>query len=137
VARSAPHYGRHLTISQVEHLARECGYPSNPSKHRSYAERAREPYWLAVLFLAYTGVRFGEMAALRAGRVDLERADCNANLLGAHPMPSAWRSQTPTETSTTRGFAPTSPSSSTARSPNTSPTALSPPHFWVLLGAGR
>jgi integrase len=64
---------RHLTISQVEHLARECGYPSNPSKHRSYAERAHEPYRLAVLFLAYTGVRFGEMAALRAGRVDLER----------------------------------------------------------------
>ena len=64
---------RHLTISQVEQLARECGYPSNVSKHRAYAERAHEPYRLAVLFLAYTGVRFGEMAALRAGRVDLER----------------------------------------------------------------
>ena len=64
---------RHLTISQVEHLARECGYPSNASKHRAHAEVAHEPYRLAVLFLAYTGVRFGEMAALRAGRVDLER----------------------------------------------------------------
>jgi integrase len=64
---------RHLTISQVERLARECGYPSNASKHRAYAERAHEPYRLAVLFLAYTGVRFGEMAALRAGRVDLDR----------------------------------------------------------------
>ena len=64
---------RHLTISQVEQLARECGYPSNVSKHRSYAERAHEPYRLAVLFLAYTGVRFGEMAALRAGRIDLLR----------------------------------------------------------------
>jgi integrase len=64
---------RHLTISQVEHLARECGYPSEPSKHRSYAERGHEPYRLAVLFLAYTGVRFGEMAALRASRVDLRR----------------------------------------------------------------
>jgi integrase len=64
---------RHLTITQVENLARECGYPSDASKHRSYPERAHEPYRLAVLFLAYTGVRFGEMAALRAGRVDLER----------------------------------------------------------------
>jgi integrase len=58
---------RHLTISQVEHLAHECGYPSNASKHRSYAGHAHEPYRLAVLFLAYTGVRFGEMAALRGG----------------------------------------------------------------------
>jgi integrase len=64
---------RHLTISQVEQLARECGCPSRVSKHRSYAERAHEPYRLAVLFLAYTGVRFGEMAALRAGRIHLER----------------------------------------------------------------
>jgi integrase len=64
---------RHLTIAQVERLARECGYPSSASKHRPHGERAHEPYQLAVLFLAYTGVRFGEMAALRAGRVDLER----------------------------------------------------------------
>jgi integrase len=28
---------------------------------------------LTVLFLAYTGVRFGEMAALRVGRLDLLR----------------------------------------------------------------
>ena len=26
---------RHLTISKVEQLARECGYPSNVCKHRS------------------------------------------------------------------------------------------------------
>ncbi len=30
-------------------------------------------YRLVVLFLAYTGVRFGEMAALRVKRIDLER----------------------------------------------------------------
>lgn len=64
---------RHLTIGQVERLARECGYPSDPSKHRRPSETAHEPYRLAVLFLAYTGVRFGEMAALRAWRVDLGR----------------------------------------------------------------
>jgi len=64
---------RHLTISQVERLARECGYPSQFSKHRPHGERAVEGYRLAVLFLAYTGVRFGEMAALRAGRDDLDR----------------------------------------------------------------
>ena len=32
---------------------------------------ACSPYRLVVLFLAYTGVRFGEMAALRVGRLDL------------------------------------------------------------------
>jgi integrase len=71
--RPVRHEQRHLSISQVEALARECGYPSNASKHRSIAERAYEPYRLVVLFLAYTGVRFGEMAALRAGRLDLVR----------------------------------------------------------------
>lgn len=30
-------------------------------------------YRLVVLFLAYTGVRFGEMAALRVSRLDLQR----------------------------------------------------------------
>jgi integrase len=30
-------------------------------------------YRLAVLFLAYTGVQFGEMAALRVGRLDFLR----------------------------------------------------------------
>jgi len=35
--------------------------------------RANETYRLVVLFLAYTGVRFGEMAALRIARLDLHR----------------------------------------------------------------
>ncbi len=44
-----------LTVDQVEQLADAAEYRA------------------AVLFLAYTGVRFGELAALRVGRLDLER----------------------------------------------------------------
>jgi integrase len=43
------------------------------SKHRRLSERRREDYRLIVLFLAYTGVRFGELAALRVGRLDFRR----------------------------------------------------------------
>jgi integrase len=35
--------------------------------------RANENYRLVVLFLAYTGPRFGEMAALKVRRLDLQR----------------------------------------------------------------
>jgi len=48
---------RYLSHPQVLALADECG----------------DPYRLVVLFLAYTGVRWGEMAALRVGRLDLLR----------------------------------------------------------------
>jgi integrase len=48
---------RFLTHQQVHELAEECG----------------EPYRLVVLFLAYTGLRWGEMAALRVRRVDFLR----------------------------------------------------------------
>lgn len=47
---------RYLTHEQVRQLGSLCG-----------------PHWLVVEFLAYTGVRFGEMAALRVGRLDLLR----------------------------------------------------------------
>ncbi len=47
---------RYLTHPQVQALADECG-----------------PYRLVVLFLAYTGIRFGELAALRVERLDLMR----------------------------------------------------------------
>jgi integrase len=47
---------QYLTHGEVQALADECG------THR-----------LVVLFLAYTGVRFGEMAALRVARLDLLR----------------------------------------------------------------
>lgn len=43
------------------------------SKHRRLDERENETYRLVVLFLTYTGVRFGEMAALRVSRLDLTR----------------------------------------------------------------
>jgi integrase len=45
---------RYLSHEQVHALATEC-----------------EPYRLIVLFLAYTGVRFGELAALRVGKLHL------------------------------------------------------------------
>jgi integrase len=48
---------RYLSHDQVQALANGCG----------------PAYRLAVLFLAYTGVRFGETAALRVGRVDFVR----------------------------------------------------------------
>ncbi len=47
--------------------------PARASKHSSYDTRTNEMYRLVVLFLAYTGVRFGEMAALRVARLDLRR----------------------------------------------------------------
>ncbi len=71
--RPVRHEQKYLTIAQVEALADECGYPSLYSIHRPRAERRNPGYRLVVLFLAYTGVRFGEMAALRVGRLDLER----------------------------------------------------------------
>ena len=46
---------RYLTHDQVEDLANECGYPSDPSKHSSRDIRANETYRLVVLFLTYTG----------------------------------------------------------------------------------
>ena len=48
---------RFLTHRQVPQLAENCG----------------PEYRLVVLFLAYTGLRWGEMAALRVGRVDFLR----------------------------------------------------------------
>ncbi|HEX5494541.1 MAG TPA: tyrosine-type recombinase/integrase, partial [Mycobacteriales bacterium] len=72
-----PRVGKHehlyLTHEQVEDLAHACGYPNDPSKHSSYDTRTNKTYRLVVLFLAYTGVRFGEMAALKVARLDLHR----------------------------------------------------------------
>ena len=63
---------RFLTHAQVEDLAEACARPPGVSKHRRLDERENETYRLVVLFLAYTGM-FGEMAALRVGRLDLAR----------------------------------------------------------------
>jgi integrase len=54
--RVAPAERTYLTHADVDALADACG-----------------DYRLAVLLLAYTGVRFGELAALRVGRLDLMR----------------------------------------------------------------
>ena len=64
---------RYLTHEQVDDLAIAAGYPPDPNRHSSMDTRANETYRLVVLFLAYTGVRFGEMAALRLRRLDLRR----------------------------------------------------------------
>jgi integrase len=64
---------RYLTHEQVELLARTCASPADLSKHRRRDERENDAYRLVVLFLAYTGVRFGELAALGVGRLDFLR----------------------------------------------------------------
>ncbi len=71
--RPVKHERRYLTHAQVDALAYACGYPTEVSKHRALDERTNEMYRLVVLFLAYTGVRFGEMAALRVRRIDLAK----------------------------------------------------------------
>jgi len=71
--RPVKHERRYLTHAQVDALAHACGYPAEVSKRRAHDERTNEMYRLVVLFLAYTGVRFGEMAALRVGRIDLAK----------------------------------------------------------------
>lgn len=64
---------RYLTHRQVLALADAAAAPPAVSKHRRVDERRNDSYRLIVLFLAYTGVRFGEMAALRVRRVDFLR----------------------------------------------------------------
>jgi integrase len=64
---------QYLTHQQVAALADACADPLNPSKHRRLTERSNDTYRLIVLFLSYTGVRFGEMAALRVEQLDLDR----------------------------------------------------------------
>ena len=55
------------------HWPRRWRNPADVSKHRRLDERENRADRLIVLFLAYTGVRFGELAALRVGRLDLLR----------------------------------------------------------------
>jgi integrase len=66
---------QYLTHAEVERLAEACAAPAGQpvSKHGRLSERRREDYRLIVLFLACTGARFGELAALRAGRLDFRR----------------------------------------------------------------
>jgi integrase len=62
---------RYLTHQQVRELAAACADPAETvAKRRSERGHASADYELVALFLAYTGVRFGEMAALRVRRLD-------------------------------------------------------------------
>jgi integrase len=64
----------YLTHEQVEALADACASPPpERSKHGPKAESWNAEYRLLVLFLAYTGCRWGEMAALRVGSIDFLR----------------------------------------------------------------
>ena len=56
---------RYLTHEQVHALAQALAKPADVSKHRRLDERENRADRLIVLFLAYTGVRFGEPAVLR------------------------------------------------------------------------
>jgi integrase len=62
----------YLTHEQVAELADACAaVPVN--KYSSTTKADRAAYRLLVLFLAYTGLRWGELAGLRVGRLDLMR----------------------------------------------------------------
>ena len=63
---------RYLTHEQVAELADACA-AIPVSKYASTTEADRAAYRLLVLFLAYTGLRWGELAGLRVSRLDLMR----------------------------------------------------------------
>jgi integrase len=63
---------RYLTHEQVAELADACAAVP-VSKYSSTTAADRAAYRLLVLFLAYTGLRWGELARLRVGRLDLMR----------------------------------------------------------------
>jgi Site-specific recombinase XerD len=68
--------GEHIYLShaQVDQLALRVAHPYDEKSRAPYVDReAALQYELVVLFLAYTGVRWGEMAALRVKRLDLAR----------------------------------------------------------------
>src|SRR6476659_1978611 len=61
----------YLTHEQVRDLAAACANPPvSVTKRRAERGHPAADYELVVLVLAYTGVRFGEMAALRVRRLD-------------------------------------------------------------------
>lgn len=70
--RERPKDRDYLTHEQVRALADGCETPPTAiAKRRAERQKRACDYGLVVLFLAYTGVRFGEMAALRVRRLDL------------------------------------------------------------------
>ena len=85
---------RYLTAGQVDALAEACasGGPEVVSKYRRASERYRDDYRLIVLFLAYTGLRFGELAALRVRRLDFlrRRATVAESVTPVHGRGMVW-----------------------------------------------
>ena len=75
-----------------------CARPAIVSKHRRLDERENDGYRLVVLFLAYTGVRFGELAALKVGRSDLRRrrAVIAESVTTVHGAGQVWGRRRPT-----------------------------------------
>jgi integrase len=64
----------YLTHEQVERLAIVVAEPYSQQTHAPHVDRAAaNSYRIVVLFLAYTGVHWGEMAALRVGRINFLR----------------------------------------------------------------
>jgi integrase len=71
---------RYLTHDQVDALANACATPPpDRRKHGPKPENWNAQYRLVVLFLAYTGCRWGEVAALRVGRMDFLRRRARVN----------------------------------------------------------
>ena len=73
--RIGRHEHRYLTHDQVDDLATATRLPARPRASTAASTPApTRPTDSSSLFLAYTGVRFGEMAALRVARLDLHRS---------------------------------------------------------------
>jgi len=63
----------YLTYQQVEHLAREIAFKPIGLKGGGVRNEERPVHGTVVGFLAYTGLRFGEMAALKVSSIDTNR----------------------------------------------------------------
>lgn len=64
---------RYLTHAQVGQLALESGRPRTTNRIAAAERDAAKSYELVVLMLAYCGLRWGELAALKTSSVDLMR----------------------------------------------------------------
>ncbi len=64
---------RYLTHEQVANLAASAGTPRDAGRAPHVERAAQEQYQLVVLVLAYCGLRWGELAALRVASIDFLR----------------------------------------------------------------
>jgi integrase len=94
--REAPTDRHYLTHEQVHELADACMTPGEfVTKRRIERQRCVCDYGLVILFLAYTGVRFGEMAALRVRRLDVlaRRVEISESVTSVNGALTWWRCQ--------------------------------------------